>query len=351
MKRLLSLLLALLFLAVGCTKPAEPAKTEEPKVAEETQKPEEKQEEKVDETQTNENETVYPVTWKENFDGAEVEFTVDHTPERAISMSQATTEMMLAIGLKDKMVGTAFLEEEIYDSLKADYDQVKVLSEKWPSLEVFMAENPDFTSGWPVPFTKRAIEAKNLIEKNVNIFIPESMKRTDANLETNFEDLLMYGKIFNRNQEAKAFVDGQREKLAKVQESLKDLPEKRVFIYDSEDGDPFTVYEGYTTNVLKLIGAKNILADKGVDKTWDKASWEEIIKEDPEYIIVVDYGVSIRNTDDFDQKVQKMKDNPVTKDITAVKNNNFIRVKLSEITPGVRTVDALERLAKTIHAK
>lgn len=346
MKRLLALLLAVFFLAVGCTKPAEPAKTAEPKVAEETQKNEEKQEEKQDE-----DETTYPLSWKENFDGSEVEFKIDHAPERAISMSQATTEMMLAVGLKDQMVGTAFLEEEIYESLKDDYEKVKVLSEKWPSLEVFMAENPDFASGWPVPFTKRAIEAKNLIEKNVNIFIPESMKRTDANLETNFEDLLMYGKIFNHNKEAKAFVDAQREKLTKVQEGLKDLPEKRVFIYDSEDGDPFTVYEGYTTNVLKLIGAKNILADKGIDKTWDKASWEEIVKEDPEYIIVVDYGVSIRNTDDFDQKVQKMKDNPVTKDITAVKNNNFIRVKLSEITPGVRTVDALERLAKTIHAK
>ena len=36
-------------------------------------------------------------------------------------------------------------------------------------------------------------------------------------------------------------------------------------------------------------------------------------------------------------------------DITAVKEGHFIRVKLSEITPGVRTVDALKRLAEEIH--
>lgn len=37
--------------------------------------------------------------------------------------------------------------------------------------------------------------------------------------------------------------------------------------------------------------------------------------------------------------------NPQLQDITAVKEGHFIRVKLSEITPGVRTVDALKRLA------
>lgn len=41
--------------------------------------------------------------------------------------------------------------------------------------------------------------------------------------------------------------------------------------------------------------------------------------------------------------------NPQLQDITAVKEGQFIRVKLSEITPGVRTVDALKRLAEEIH--
>jgi len=35
--------------------------------------------------------------------------------------------------------------------------------------------------------------------------------------------------------------------------------------------------------------------------------------------------------------------------LQAVKEGHFIRVKLSEITPGVRTVNALKRLAEEIH--
>ena len=41
--------------------------------------------------------------------------------------------------------------------------------------------------------------------------------------------------------------------------------------------------------------------------------------------------------------------NPQLQNITAVKECHFIRVKLSEITPGVRTVDALKCLAEEIH--
>lgn len=41
--------------------------------------------------------------------------------------------------------------------------------------------------------------------------------------------------------------------------------------------------------------------------------------------------------------------NPQLQYITAVKEGHFIRVKLSEITPGVRTVDALKCLAEEIH--
>ena len=70
------------------------------------------------------------VTWSETFDGTKTDFAVKSAPTHAVSMSQATTEMMLQLGLEDKMAGTAFKEEEIYPPLQAAYDKVKVLSEK-----------------------------------------------------------------------------------------------------------------------------------------------------------------------------------------------------------------------------
>ena len=352
---LLSLTMAMSITACGGSSSADQqTETQETQETEETEETDETaQAEAAENVQDEEEpaveESQYPITYTENLDGNDYEFTIEKSPEKAISMSQATTEMLLTLGLADKMAGSAFLEEEIYEPLADEYAKVKVLSDKWPSYEVFMAENPDFTTGWAVPFTKRAIEASKIVEQNVPIYVPQSMLQTDATLDTCFDDMLMYGKIFDVQDKAEEYVAEQKEKLAAIQEKLKDLPEKSVFVYDSEDEQPYTVYEGYTTNLLNLIGAKNILSGKGVDKTWDTASWEEIVAGNPEYIIICDYGVSARNTDDFDQKVEKLKSNPALADVDAVKNDHFIRVKLSEITPGVRSVDALERLAEEIH--
>ena len=296
-------------------------------------------------------ETQYPVSYSQTLDGNDYDFEIAASPEKAISMSQATTEMMLALGLADKMAGTAFLEEEIYEPLAEEYAKVPVIAEKWPSYEDFMAADPDFTTGWAVPFTQRAIPAADIVQQNIPIFVPESMRSTDATLDTLFDDLLFYGKVYDAEENAEAYVEEQKAKLAEVQSKLEGLDEVSVFVYDSTDeaDQIYTAFEGYTTNLLKLIGANNILSGKGVDATWDYANWEEVIASNPEYIIICDYSVSIRNTDDFDEKVAKLKENPALADIDAVKNDHFIRVRLSEITPGVRSVDALVRLAEEIH--
>ena len=291
----------------------------------------------------------FEVSWTEMLDGQEVTAKVEAVPARAISMSQATTEMMLALGLQDKMIGTAMLEEEIYPPLKEAYDKVKVLSEKWPSYEIFMAENPDFATGWEVAFTKRGIPAERITAQNVPIYVPSSMQKLDADLDTVFEDMTKYGEIFAAEDNAKNWIDAQKKILADVQDKIKDLPRKKIFVYDSSDGQPFTAFKGYTTNILKLIGADNVMENAGVDKTWAATSWESVVAADPEYIIIADYSSGVRNDDDFQQKVATILDNPQLDNVTAVRENHFIKVKLSEITPGVRTVESLKRLAEEIH--
>ena len=287
------------------------------------------------------------VSWSETVEGRELKFSLKEAPKRAVSMSFATTEMMLTLGLETNMAGTAFKEEDLYPPLQAAYDKVPVLAEKWPSYEEFMAVKPDFTTGWEDTFTKRAIPAEKI--PDVPIWVPDSMQSTKADLDMLFNDMLMLGKIFRVEDRAQTWVDGQRKKLAEVQAKLKEQPKKRVFVFDSDDGEPFTAFEGYTTNVLRLVGAENVMSGQGVDKTWAKASWESFVAANPDYIIIVDYDTSFRNDDDFNKKIAKMKANPQLQTVTAIKENNFIRVKLSEICPGVRTVDALERIAAELH--
>ena len=293
--------------------------------------------------------TFSAVSVENEIDGRKVVFNIENPPKRAVSLSQFSTEILLELGLKDSMVGTAFLEEPIYGSLEKDYKEVPVLSDKWPSVEKLLSEDPDFVIGWAVAFSKSGISVQTLINNNINVFIPKSTTEFNADMNTLYEDFRILGKIFGVKDRANEYINKNKEKIKGLEEKVKDLKEKRIFIYDSGTNEPFTVYEGFTTNLLSMVKLKNVMAGKGVNKTWGKASWEEVAAADPDYIIIVDYSTSNRDQADYDSKVKYLKENPALKNLNAVKNNAFIRVRLAGIVPGVRNADTLEELVKAAY--
>ena len=45
---------------------------------------------------------------------------IPNSPQRAVTMNQGTTEVMLALGLEDRMAGTAYLDDYIWPELVSD---------------------------------------------------------------------------------------------------------------------------------------------------------------------------------------------------------------------------------------
>ncbi|WP_278573419.1 ABC transporter substrate-binding protein [Fusobacterium ulcerans] len=291
---------------------------------------------------------LFAFTNSQEINGVKYDFNFDKAPQRAVSMSQFTTEIMLKLGLKGNMAGTAFLEEEIYPSVASDYKEVPVLADKWPSLEELLAADPDFVTGWEVAF-KKGVDSKMIVKNKINMFVPQSSIDFNADLDTLFNDFLMFGKIFNKEKEAQDYVNSEKARVEKIKKSTAGKKEFTYFIYDSGTDKAFTVFEGFTPNLLKLINGKNILSGKGVEKTWGETSWEDVIAADPDYFIIVDYSTGIREETDSESKIKAIKANPKLNELKAVKNDKFIRVKLAEIVPGIRNVDFFEKVAKEVY--
>lgn len=291
---------------------------------------------------------LFAFTQSQEINGEKYEFHFEKAPQRAVSISHFTTEIMLKLGLKDQMVGTAFLEEEIYPSVAEDYKKVPVLAEKWPSLEQLLAVEPDFVTGWEVAF-KKGVDAKMIRKYNINIFVPKSSIDFNADLNTLFDDFMTFGKIFHKEKEVEKYVNSEKDRVEKIKKNVANRKEFTYFLYDSGTDKAFTVFEGFTTNLLSMVHGRNILSGQGVQKTWGETSWEPVIVADPDYFIIVDYSVGIRKETDSDAKIKAIKANPKLKNLKAVKNNKFIRVKLAEICPGIRNVDFFERVAKEVY--
>ena len=78
-----------------------------------------------------------------------VEVTIPAAPERVVAIKSSTTELTLALGLADRLVGAAFLDGPIEESLAEAGSQVPIISEQVPSAEAVLELEPDLVlAGW-----------------------------------------------------------------------------------------------------------------------------------------------------------------------------------------------------------
>merc|ERR1719253_2052886 len=62
-------------------------------------------------------------------------------------MNQGATEFLLAMGLEDSMVGTAYLDDAIWPAFEDAYNSIPVLSDSYPDEDTIMMADPDFIVG------------------------------------------------------------------------------------------------------------------------------------------------------------------------------------------------------------
>ena len=254
---------------------------------------------------------------------------------RAVSTSQFTTEILLAIGAENQILGTAYLDDEILPELKEKYDKIPVLSKGAPTKEQFYALNPNLLTGWKSIATPKNLgTVEELKENGVKVVFTKS--QDTSKIEDIYDDILMFGDIFDLKDNAKNVVENMKKDIIKVTENNKNKKSIKVFAYDSQESAPFVVGgSGIGNTMIEIAGGENIFKDTNF--SFGLGTWEKVLDENPEVIIVIDYGnISYKN------KIEYLKNNSPISQLEAVKNNRFIRVPLSYISAGVKVSKGIE---------
>lgn len=274
--------------------------------------------------------------------------TFDAPPERAISNDVNLTEMMLVLGLADRMVGYTGISgwKTLDEEMRSGVDELPELSARYPSREVLVGAGADFFfAGWnygmkvggevtPETLEPFGIQVYELTESCTHI-----MKKDTASMEDMYNDILNLGRIFGVEDRANALVEGYRTELADITDSLGASEPVRVFVYDSGEDTPFTAGRyAMPTALIEAAGGINIMDD--FEKSWATVTWEEVIERNPEVIVIVNYGeVSAEQKRDF------MMSNPAFAELDAIKNDRFVTLEYVEATPGPRNIQAVQTLA------
>ena len=275
--------------------------------------------------------------------------TFDSPPQRAISNDVNLTEMMLVLGLSDKMVGYTGISgwKTLDEEMRLGVKQLPELSPKYPTKEVLVGADADFFfAGWnygmkvggevtPETLKPFGINVYELTESCIHI-----MSKKKASMDDMYNDLLNLGLIFQIENRAKKLVDAYRSDLKKFTQKLESIPAKKVFVYDSGEDTPFTAGRyAMPTALIEAAGGINIMDD--FQKSWGTVTWEEVIDRNPEVVVIVNYGKVTA-----EQKRKFMMSNPAFANIDAVKNDRFVTLEYVEATPGPRNIKAIKKLAE-----
>ena len=264
------------------------------------------------------------------------------TPQKAVSLSSFTTEMMLALGLEENMIGTAYQDNEILPEYQAAYNSIPSLSPTNVSKEEMINIEPDFVTGWTSDFYERNHNPQFCEDNNIKLFIAQSEKDT-ATLADVYADFRSLGKIFDVEERAEEIISSMESEIEKIQALVPENgEEKRIFVYDSGLDIPLTVTGGLADDLITTAGGKNIFG--GTETAWGQVSWEDVIARDPQYIILLKYAQS----DDVSDRKNMLKQDPALKDVTAVKEDNIFELTLVDMLPGVRNAETIKIINNAI---
>ncbi|MBB5788222.1 putative F420-0 ABC transporter substrate-binding protein [Jiangella mangrovi] len=277
-------------------------------------------------------------------DNCGFDVTVDSPPERVVTIKSTATEMMLALGLADKLVGTAFADGPVPDAYASDLDGVPVLSDNVPGQEALLDVEPDFVyGGWESNFgVDTAGERSSLADFGITTYVSPAACQEPAYQP----DPMTFDELFAEIHEVASFfgVTEAADSLVAEQQALLDQVESpgdglTALWYSSGEDAPFVGGDiGAPAMMMRELGVENIFAD--VDATWSNVSWEQIIDRNPDVIILVD---AAWNT--ADSKIERLTNNPATAALPAVAEERYLTLPFPAAEAGVRNAQAVVDLA------
>ncbi|CAI8916321.1 ABC transporter substrate-binding protein [Pseudomonas chlororaphis] len=279
------------------------------------------------------------------------EVTFKEAPKHALSHDINMTQMMLALGLKSRMVGYSGISgwKAVTPEMRTILDGLPELAVKYPSVETLLDANVDFFfAGWdygmrvggdltPQTLTPLGINVLELTESCAFV-----MKRPPASLDDTYNDLRNLGRIFDVQDRANQLIADMQQQVAAIQQ---DLPTEkpRVFLYDSGEDRAMTSGRlGMPQALIDAAGGRNILDD--VEASWTRVNWETVVERNPQVIVIVDYSEI-----SAEQKQQFLLNNKALQSVDAIRNQRFIVIPYVQATPGIDNVEAVQTLAKGFH--
>jgi iron complex transport system substrate-binding protein len=308
--------------------------------------------------------TVYPLT----IENCGSTLTFQHAPTRTVTIGQAGTEMLYAMGLGDKVVGTSLWFNNVLAKYKPQDDKIERLADNEPSFESVIGKRPELVAvelEWMVgpqgavgtreQFHELKIPTYLLpsdCEAKDNLVGADGTRLAPFRIETIYKSVSQLAQIFDVQERGQRLNDELKASLAKSiataqGKQLKDASALVWFSSAQMDIEPFVAgHKGVPDFMLSTLGMRNVVAS---DEEWPTVGWETIAKANPTFLVIARMDRRRFPADDYEKKLAFLRSDPVTRNMDAVKHNRIIILDAMAMQASLRMFDGIEQLATAIN--
>ncbi len=349
--------LLLAFLVTGCAKTQAPDNAGNDADITVTQQPTEQPSNENNESTNDANgsdksETVYPLTVDiYSPEGEKYTQTFTEAPSKVITNNVSSTELLLELGLGDKIIGILKPDNAPSEKWKSAYENLTVLGDKKSmSKEVIIGAEPDLIFGRAMPFTDESMGTiKDLNDMGINVYTQLASNFViDQSLENIILDVRNIGEIFNVSEKANAYADSLQTRLDTIKDKVSNLtqtePVKVLFMVTYTDGtfNTFGANSALQSEMLETINAVNVL-----ETGTSSLTSENLVTLNPDVIV---YIKADRNAETDATAVESLLNDDTIQSVPAIANEKIIEIGYDELMDyGVRIFDTLETLYDFIY--
>lgn len=291
----------------------------------------------------------YPVTVRNC--GADVTF--DRPPERVVLLKSAAVPFLHDLGVLDRVVARAGEYPDAYydDATRAELDAVPLLTDRTDtsghlqiSREVVIAQRPDLVIGEVDGLGRDVLAAAGIPLLEEEGLCADGLP--DVGFDAVDDQMALYGRVFDRQDEAAAATAALHERLADVRAAAERTaaatgPRTAAVLYPTVGGGVTYAYgaASMARPQLEAAGFTDVFAD--VPERVFEVTLEELIGRDPDVLVLL-------YPDGDPQAVRDAVTGlPGAQDITAVREGQIL-VQLFNFTepPTPLAVDGLERIVE-----
>ncbi len=296
-------------------------------------------------------ETQYPLTLQVyDADGNLVDVTYDHAPEKVLSTQLSMTELLINLGLKDKIVAVFDNDNALTGDLAEEVASLTSLGDKKSvSKEAILAVEPDLILGKAtLMFTESSIGTVQYYqEMGIPVYTELASASIDQSLSNIVADVRNIGMIFNVQDAANAYADELQSRidalLEKVGNQSGDV-KTVLFMAGYSDGTFVAFNSKMSSCMLSALNAKNVL-----DKGGNGLTMENLVAMNPDVIVYI-HADRFASTDEG--AVEALLANEVVQDVTAIAGGKVIEMAYDDMMDyGARIINAAETLYDFMYAE